>query len=200
MKKFLLVWVLILGCFILVGCNKDTQYQKAEQICKENDWTITKLNEWVYSCLRDNWMRCPLSAIEEWDCFILDYEWDLPPSEACKQEWWNPEIWLEWWEEQEVCFFDDESFCYMDDFANFECKKGDMKYYDEDANEDIQEWWEWITVVSDMCEEEWWSVEVLYEWTDKQDVCYFSDDSFCYLDELAADNCHKGDNKREESN
>ena len=51
-----------------------------------------------------------------------------------------------------------------------------------------------------MCEEEWWSIEELYEWTDKQNVCYFSDDSFCYLDDFAADSCHKGDNKREESN
>jgi hypothetical protein len=38
-----------------------------------------------------------------------------------------------------------------------------------------REWWERITVVTEMCEEQWWVVEQWNEWWEKQDVCYFDD-------------------------
>ena len=60
--------------------------------------------------------------------------------------------------------------------------------------EDVQEWWwERITVVTEMCEEEWWKVEEWQEWWDIQNVCFYPDESFCYLEELASDDCHKWD-------
>ena len=114
---------------------------------------------------------------------------------------WEPKkTWKDWVEQ----LFPAESFEFFDVEENAE-NNGfleDMKTGWEQPQRinDYPEWWKRITVVTDMCEEEWWSIEELYEWTDKQNVCYFSDDSFCYLDDFAADSCHKGDNKREESN
>ncbi len=62
--------------------------------------------------------------------------------------------------------------------------------------EDIPEGgWERITVVTEMCEEEWWKVEQRLEWWEKQDVCRFPDESFCYLEDLSIEECHKGDIK-----
>ena len=58
---------------------------------------------------------------------------------------------------------------------------------------DFPERWERITVVTEMCEEEWWKIEERNEWWDTQNVCFYPDESFCYLEELASDNCHKWD-------
>ncbi len=59
----------------------------------------------------------------------------------------------------------------------------------------VQQWWEWITVVTDMCNEEWWEIQEWNEWWEIQNVCYYPDESFCYLEDLAADICHKWDMK-----
>ena len=57
----------------------------------------------------------------------------------------------------------------------------------------VEQWWERITVVTEMCEEEWWKIQEWNEWWDIQNVCFYPDESFCYLEDLAADNCHKWD-------
>ena len=54
---------------------------------------------------------------------------------------------------------------------------------------DATEWWEWITEVIDMCEEQWWTVE----WQDLDAFCYFEDKTFCYLEDLPSWNCKKWD-------
>lgn len=56
---------------------------------------------------------------------------------------------------------------------------------------EIPEWWERITVATDMCNEQWWKIEEWNEWWDTQDICFFPDESFCYLEDLAAEICHK---------
>ena len=56
-----------------------------------------------------------------------------------------------------------------------------------------REWWERITVVTEMCEEQWWTIEEWNEWWEKQDVCYFDDKTFCYLEEFSAWKCKKWD-------
>jgi hypothetical protein len=60
-----------------------------------------------------------------------------------------------------------------------------------ERDDNIPEWWERITVVTEMCEDQWWVVEQWFEWWDTQDVCYFDDKTFCYLEDFAAWNCKK---------
>ena len=58
-----------------------------------------------------------------------------------------------------------------------------------ERSDDVTEWWEWITEVIDMCEEQWWTVE----WQDLDAFCYFEDKTFCYLEDLPSWNCKKWD-------
>ena len=37
------------------------------------------------------------------------------------------------------------------------------------------EWGERITVVTEMCEDQWWTIEEWNEWWERQDVCFFDD-------------------------
>ena len=115
---------------------------------------------------------------------ILDYDkWVGAAVMYCENEWWEVQDWYEWWDEQKVCSYDDESYCYLRDLYDEKCSKWE-----------IYGWgWEWITVVTDMCNEDWWEIQQWNEWGETQDVCYFSDESFCYLEDLAADLCHKWD-------
>lgn len=72
MKKTLLFWTLFVGIIIFAGCSENLHYSFAEQSCKENSWSLIKDDQWVESCLFENWKRCPLSSIEEWDCFLIE--------------------------------------------------------------------------------------------------------------------------------
>ena len=78
--------------------------------------------------------------IMDWDGMERNIE-DIPEwggerisivTDKCNEEWWEVQTRYEWWEEQEVCFYDDESFCYLEDLWSDLCKKWDMKYYDEE--------------------------------------------------------------------
>jgi len=56
----------------------------------------------------------------------------------------------------------------------------------EEPEEDIPEWWwERITVVTDMCEEEWWELDYK-NWAE---ICVFWEDNRCYFDDLAYWSC-----------
>ena len=138
--RFLLLLIMFSIC--LTWCDKwwnvtvvenveTNEYPIAEQFCLDNDWELTTDYFWVPICLFfvDEW--CTLESIESWECDIFEFEWDTPPSVTCEENWWEPQVRQEWWEEQEVCWFkDDESFCYLNDFADWTCKKWDMTYYD----------------------------------------------------------------------
>ena len=168
--------------------EKETKYLKAEEACIDNWWKITEDNKWTTICVLW-WRWTNLVDIEKYQ-----NSGSIPI--YCEEEGWKYRIWYEWFEQQEVCLFDDETFCYINDFSNHKCEKWDMKYFDEEPN--IPEWgWKWVALVADICKEEWWQIEKLYEWTNEQNVCYFSDDSFCYLDDLVSKNCHKWSIKRE---
>jgi len=58
-----------------------------------------------------------------------------------------------------------------------------------ERGDDTTEWWEWLTEVIDMCEEQWWTVE----WQDLDAFCYFEDKTFCYLEDLPSWSCKKWD-------
>ena len=140
MKNWVLA-LLVLFSFCLVWCDdsqpvvevQSNEYPIAEQLCIDNNWEITTDYNWVPVCIffADEW--CTLENIEKWGCEYLDneYEWDMPPSVYCEENWWEPQVWQEWGEESEVCWFkDDETFCYLNDFADWSCKQWDMTYYD----------------------------------------------------------------------
>jgi hypothetical protein len=65
----------------------------------------------------------------------------------------------------------------------------------EEPEEDIPEWWwERITIVTDMCEEEWWKLDY-WNWAE---ICVFWEDNRCYFDDLAYWNCRNGNIQEDE--
>ena len=122
-----------------------------------------------------------------WDQ-ILDYDKRVGAARMyCEKSWWIVKYWDD--EHEHICFYDDDSYCYLRDLYDEKC--GKWEFYDFD-----NQWWgEWITAVTDMCNEEWWEIQEWSEWWEIQNVCYFPDESFCYLEDLAADMCHKWDMK-----
>ena len=52
--------------------------------------------------------------------------------QRCINNWWNPENRFESGGESDICYFPDESFCFINDFASWKCTKGDYYYEDEE--------------------------------------------------------------------
>ena len=113
--------------------------RSAEQICLDFDGQISETEDWEAICILPNDEFCYMFDIEDGGCDLLwyeyEYEWDMPSSVYCEENWWTYQIWLEWGEEQEVCTFDDNSFCYFDDLVVWNCSKWEF-YYDEDEVEE----------------------------------------------------------------
>lgn len=58
----------------------------------------------------------------------------------CRDNKWNPESRFNWSGKLDVCYFDDESFCFLDDLKNWKCEKWDHYYEDEEYyNEAFEE-------------------------------------------------------------
>ena len=117
----------------------DWMERSAEQICLDFDGQISETEDWEAICILPNDEFCYMFDIEDGGCDLLwyeyEYEWDMPSSVYCEENWWTYQIWLEWGEEQEVCTFDDNSFCYFDDLVAWNCSKWEF-YYDEDEVEE----------------------------------------------------------------
>ncbi len=97
-----------------------------------NDWT-----EKIYTCtLTEHWKSVELYEIDQ--NLFRWWEWITLVAETCEEEWWKIEERYEWWEKQNVCFYPDESFCYLEDLAIEKCHKWDMKYYDEEIENDFE--------------------------------------------------------------
>ena len=91
-------------------------------------------------------------------------------TEMCEEQWWNIEEWNEWWERQDVCYFDDKTFCYLEDFAAWKCKKWDMSYIND-----------WYTYAEEACIDNNGQISQTEEW---EDICILSDDEFCYMSDV----------------
>ena len=52
--------------------------------------------------------------------------------QRCINNWWNPENRFEQWDGSDVCYFPDESFCFINDFATGKCNKWDYNFEDEE--------------------------------------------------------------------
>ena len=141
MKKIFLFVLLACACLVFVWCDKfqimdwDWMVRSAENICLSFDGQVSETEDWEAICILSDEDFCYMYDIEDGGCDLLGYEWDKPTSVICEENGWTAEIWLEWWEEQYVCVFDDESFCYQDDLIDWVCYKWDM-HYDEDAIEE----------------------------------------------------------------
>lgn len=88
-------------------------------------------------------------------------------TEMCEEEWWLVEEWLEWWDTQDVCYFDDKTFCYLEDFAAWTCKKWDMSYIND-----------WYTYAEEACIDNNGQISQTEEW---EDICILNDEEFCYM-------------------
>ena len=90
----------------------------------------------------------------------------------CADEWWKLEIWGEWGEEQPVCYFEeDKSFCYFEDMYDGLCHKWDLYYYYEDL----------YPYAEQACIDSNGQIsQTEYE----EDICIFSDNEFCYMDDI----------------
>ena len=64
---------------------------------------------------------------------------------------------------------------------------------DSDIIDDENEWWgERITVITDMCGEEWWEIgEITDDEWEIQEACLYSDGSYCELNDLSVNQCYK---------
>ena len=97
-------------------------------------------------------------------------------------------------------YFDGCNRCALQDDWEIVCtKKACLEYAeaycaDDESLENIDQfqesdltewWWERITVVTDMCKEQWWEVDN----KDWSEICFFWDDNRCNLDELADWSC-----------
>lgn len=96
-------------------------------------------------------------------------------TEMCEEQWWVVEQWLEWWDKQDVCYFDDKTFCYLEDFAAWNCKKWDMSYISDG-----------YTYAEEACIDSNGQISQTEEWVD---ICILSDDEFCYMDDIADWGC-----------
>ena len=63
---------------------------------------------------------------------IRHHQDKVSAEQRCINNGWNPENRFKWWDESDVCYFPDESFCFIDDFSDWKCSKWDYHYGDEE--------------------------------------------------------------------
>ena len=153
MKKLSLIWLLFLCSFTLTWC----------------------FGNWENSLLWRLWWF----DIKDWPGMERnDNEWGeriTVVTEMCEEQWWNIEEWNEWWEKQDVCYFDDKTFCYLEDFAAWKCKKWDMSYIND-----------WYTYAEEACIDNNGQISQTEEW---EDICILSDEEFCYMKDVVDWGC-----------
>ncbi len=71
MRNTVLILVMF-GCLIVTGCGWIKEYSLSEQVCLDNSWTLAEDNYWNKACIFSDWKDCPLAAIDDWDCFLID--------------------------------------------------------------------------------------------------------------------------------
>lgn len=181
MKKGLLVWLTIVLWGVISGCSffkiwdwdwmeRESQYPIAEQECIDNDWEISIDEHWTPICIFFESEYCSLESIEKWDCEWIHqwwWEWITVVTDMCEEQWWSVEEWNEWWERQDVCYFDDKTFCYLEDFAAGKCKKWDMSYIND-----------WYTYAEEACIDNNGQLSQTEDW---EGICILSDEEFCYI-------------------
>ena len=107
MKKSLLIWLSFILWSVLSGCDffqimdwdwmeREIKYPIAEQECIDNNGELSTDDKWNQICMFEDWMRCPLADIEEWDCFLINqwwWEWITIATDMCKEQSWEVQQW-----------------------------------------------------------------------------------------------------------
>ncbi len=183
MKKSLLIWLLFLWSVILSWCNdimdwpwmeREIQYPVAEQECIDNDGEITADANWIPICVFFENEYCTLENMEKWNCEWIHqwwWEWITVVTDMCNEQWWVVEQWFEWWDTQDICFFPDESFCYLEDLASWACEKWDVTYYDDTL----------YIYAEQACID---NNGQLSQTEDGEDICILNDEEFCYMSDV----------------
>jgi len=128
------------------------------------------------------WLLFLWSLSLTWCFEILDWpgmEREIPEwweritvaTDMCNEQWGKIEEWNEWWDTQDICFFPDESFCYLEDLAAWNCEKWDMKYYDDNL----------YIYAEQACID---SNGQLSQTEDGEDICILNDEEFCYMSDV----------------
>lgn len=66
---------------------------------------------------------------------------EVSAEQHCINNWWNPENRFDSWDECDVCYFPDESFCFINDVATGKCDQWDHYYEDQEYYSDaLQEY------------------------------------------------------------
>ena len=172
-------------------------------------------NSWYWISFRlweeFSWGRIVERDTKEWDT-INENLYNLHRIEVYKKDWW-----WEWygqvfiinvvnneqskiWEREHVIWNNNKYSFYSTNLKNWIVditneRVTDMYIFDVKPEEDIPEWWwERITIVTDMCEEEWWKLDY-WNWAE---ICVFWEDNRCYFDDLAYWNCRNGNIQEDE--
>jgi len=149
MRKLFLIWLLFLCSFTLTWCFGNWSNEKSLL------WRL-----WWFDIKDWPWMERDDDIPEWWERITV-------VTEMCEEQWWNIEEWNEWWEKQDICYFEDKTFCYLEDFAAWKCKKWDMSYIND-----------WYTYAEEACIDNNGQISQTEEW---EDICILSDEEFCYM-------------------
>ena len=182
MRKTLLIWLALTLWVVLTGCSffkildwngmeREIRYPVAEQECIDNDGQISTNHEWTQICVFSDDEFCYLEDMEDWWCDLLYpgwWEWITVVTDMCEEEWWNVQQWNEWWDIQDLCYYPDETFCYLDDLADGSCHKWDMKYDD------------WLGDELAACDVEWENIVCWEDWNTYYNRCYLD---FAWVEE-----------------
>ena len=197
MKRFLILNFSLLFCLVFAGCGNNRQDLPNNPIVfneTEIDWNWAIENDWkyylAYSTIKPKWVIWDFNYAF-WEC--LWYVGDDKNDRIYELNGESADEWL------------------IKYYANGEMEMpmilreisiSNESYIPEsveEPEEDIPEWWwERITVVTDMCEEEWWELDY-WNWAE---ICVFWEDNRCYFDDLAYWNCRNGNipEENEENN
>ena len=154
MKKLFLIWLLFLWGFVLTWCFGNWSNGKS---------LLGRL--WWFDIL--DWPGMERDDNEWWERITV-------VTEMCEEQWWNIEEWNEWWEKQDVCYFDDKTFCYLEDFAAWKCNKWDMSYINDGVVYDYppEDQLNWEPMEEAFCDYNSWVITENEYW---DRFCTFSD-------------------------
>ena len=129
------------------------------------------------------WLLCLWSLSLIWCTDIKDWpgmerepddnEWFAVAEWYCEDEWWQIEMWEEWWENQPVCFYEEDgSFCYLEELYDGICSKWEIYYFED---------YDIYSYAEEVCMGNNGQVSTTDEW---ESICILSDDEFCYIDDI----------------
>lgn len=153
MKKSLLIWLLFLCGLTLTWCFGNWSNRNSLL------WRL-----WLFDIKDWPGMERDDNVPEWWERITV-------VTEMCEEQWWKIEEWNEWWDTQDICFFPDESFCYLEDLAAWSCAKWDIIYYEDDL----------YPFAEQACIDNNGQLSQTEKW---EDICILSDDEFCYMSDI----------------